>query len=333
MKRVLGLGCLFLLAAWPVQAGKDESIEGYAEWRRGSVLVVDGQRVRPAPDLKFKAHDEATSFASIPLGYEVKVKGERAPDGTLLAREVEAKANKPDALFEQDLRTAFDQAEADYRKRGNVYEEDEEGKITNIGRLEERGPRVDRVRQLASDLIPPYLNESDFRFYVVRNKEWNAFAAPNGSIYVYTGLLSDLDDDEVAIVLGHEIVHATHEHSRRGYKKQLIWMIPAFLIGAAAEDIESDTKRTAIQLGALLFAMAKSNGYGRAQEDQADRVGLRYAYEGGFDVHKGPGLWNHFAQKYGDTNKVVNFFLGDHSVSKDRARNLERELAVNYRDR
>ena len=46
-------------------------------------------------------------------------------------------------------------------------------------------------------------------------------------------------------------------------------------------------------LGALAF----SNGYSRNHEDQADRVGMRYAYEGGYDVSKGPRLWERFASR------------------------------------
>ena len=53
------------------------------------------------------------------------------------------------------------------------------------------------------------------RVYVIENDEWNAFAMGNYSIYVFTGLMDDLDDDELAIVLGHELAHATHEHTRR----------------------------------------------------------------------------------------------------------------------
>ena len=83
------------------------------------------------------------------------------------------------------------------------------------------GHEVDRVRWIVDSLLPDYLAPSDVRVYVIENKEWNAFAMGNYSIYVFSGLLDDLDDDEVAIVLGHELVHATHEHSRRQVKKDM----------------------------------------------------------------------------------------------------------------
>jgi predicted Zn-dependent protease len=44
------------------------------------------------------------------------------------------------------------------------------------------------------------------------------------------------------------------------------------------------------------------SGYSREYEDQADRVGLRYVYQAGFDPTKGPGLWGKFKEKYGELN-------------------------------
>ncbi len=314
----------------PVTAA-NEKHEGYAEFRRRDALIVDGQRVKAGVRTKFKGQAEAKGFASIPLGYEVKLLGIRLSDGTLLATEVEAKPNG-NAFMEADLVKAFDETEAQYRKGGRVTEQREGGQQVSLGELEESGSRVERVRSILRLVCPPYMRPEDFRVYVVENKEWNAMAAPNRSIYVFSGLLDAMDDDEVAIVLGHELVHATHEHSRRAYKRQILVTLGATAFAVAAESrIEDDWKRLGVQLGTMLVASALSSGYGRTHEDQADRVGLRYAWEGGYEVEKGPGLWDKFAKKYGGGNKAVNFFFSDHSVAKDRARNLRQEIAWNYR--
>jgi hypothetical protein len=319
-----------LLAAAPAAAQKAESHQGYAEYRRRDMLVVDGQRIKPGVRTTFKGQGSAASFDRIPLGYEVKVRGLRLGDGTLLASEIEAKPNGS-AFMEADLVKAFDETEGQYRKSGSVFEEGEGGRRVSLGELEESGPRVERVREIMRLLVPPYLRAEDFRVYVVRNKEWNAMAAPNRSIYVFSGLLDAMDDDELAVVLGHELAHATHEHSRRAFKKQIFVAIGATALGLVVDSkVEDDAKRVGLQLGTLLVASAISSGYGRDYEDQADRVGLRYAYEGGYAVEKGPGLWEKFAKKYGDTNKAVNFFFGNHSVARDRARNLRQEIAWNY---
>jgi Zn-dependent protease with chaperone function len=331
MRRALPLLALLAAVLTARPAAPEETLNGYAEYRRGAVLIVDGQRVRAGAGLRFRGEGQARGFDTIPLGYEMKVHGARAPDGAVVAREVEAKPNGL-GLFENDLRVSFDQAEQRYREARHFYSEGANGKRIDIGSLEESGPQVQRVRAITRDLCPPYLRSQDFRVYVVDNREWNAMAAPNRSIYVFSGLLSDMDDDEVAIVLGHELTHATHEHSRRAFKKQIIIMLSAAALAAAEQEIDDKGKRIGAQLATLLAASAISNGYGRGQEDQADRVGLRYAHEGGYDVRKGPKLWKRFAVKYGNPNKAVNFFFGDHSVAEARARNLERELAINYRE-
>jgi predicted Zn-dependent protease len=329
----------FLVAGWATHGvaaaaeakPKVVKLDGYAEWRQGDALVVDGQRVRFAAKGELKGKDDVRSFASIPLGWEVKVEGLRLIDGTVLARKVEAKPNGS-ALFEGELKSAMDDMEQQYRRQQRVYDEDENGRVTDdYGRLYEDGPMVDRVRAITARLVPGYLQSDDFRVYVVDNKEWNAMAAPNGAIWVFSGLLKDMDDDEVAIVLGHELGHATYEHSRKQFKKAMLIQLAALGVVVGAESIDSKWQRTAVQVATLLGVTAWQSGYGRRHEDQADRVGLRYAYEAGFDVGKGPQLWQRFAKKYGEPNKVVHFFLSDHSMAKVRAANLERELELNYR--
>jgi len=313
-----------LLAQDEPDKGRGEKVDGYAEWQVGECLIADAQRVCPAPTLKFNGEGEAKSFGSIPPGYEVKAKGKRQRDGTLLAHEVEAKPNGS-GMFEGEVRSVTDKAEAEARQSGRFGDAK-----SPVGKLFESGPQVERVRTIVDNLLPSYIDPDAVRVYVIENKEWNAFAMGNYSIYVFSGLLADMDDDEIAIVLGHELVHASHEHSRKQFKRDM-W-IQLLMIGAlgATSTIDSDTKQTIFGLVVLAGASAWKNGYGRGMEDQADRVGLRYAYEAGYDITKGPRLWKRFAKKYGEGNKLGNFFFSDHSQSAARATKLEKEIAFNY---
>src|SRR5262249_60846333 len=120
-----------------------------------------------------------------------------------------------------------------------------------------------------------------------------------------------------------------HGHTQRQCKKQM-WTQLAARGGAGVEEATSDAKnkRAVAQIVTVFAAGAWSNGYGRALEDQADRVGLRYAYEAGWDITKGPRLWNRFAKKYGESGKVANFFFGDPSVWSARAVDLRAPLAL-----
>jgi Zn-dependent protease with chaperone function len=308
---------------------KEEKADGYLEWRDGAILVADGQRIRLTAATKYKGKAEAKDPANIPLGYELKAKGLRDDLGVLVARELEAKPNGS-AMFEGEVREATDAAEQRSVQAGRFLES-EDPRGGGVGRLYTDGPEVERVRRIVNELSPPYLDPESFRVYVIDNKEWNAFAMGNYSIYVFSGLLKDMDDDEVAMVLGHEMVHATHEHTRRQFKKQMWIQLAALgLAGIEEATIENDKARAVAQLATLFAATAAGNGYGRDLEDQADRVGLRYAYEAGYDITKGPRLWNRFAKKYGESGKLANFFFSDHSLSSARAANLEKQIAFNY---
>jgi Zn-dependent protease with chaperone function len=243
---------------------------------------------------------------------------------------MEAKPNGT-GMIEGAVRSATDEAEKRAVEKGRFLE-GEGGKETSVGRLVTEGPQVDRVRGIVDSLLPPYMHPEDVRIYVIENKDWNAFAMGNYSIYVFTGLLADMDDDEVAIVLGHELVHATHEHSRRQMKRDMIVQLATLGLLGATSTIDDDKKQVVAGLAILAASSAYASGYGRGMEDQADRVGLRYAYEAGYDITKGPRLWNRFAKKYGEGSKAVNFFFGDHSLSAARATKLEKEIAFNYPD-
>jgi Zn-dependent protease with chaperone function len=322
---------LWLLGAAPLWAGSKtgpETVDGYAEWRKDKVLIVDGQAVRTSSSTHLKLPKGMVSADAIPLGYEVAAKGLRGADGVIVAKELEAKPNGI-SMFENEARTATNELEQKWLSHGRIYDD---GGIPVAGELFTEGRDVERVRRVVARLIPPYLTPDVFRIYVVESDDWNAFACANGMVVVYTQLLADMDDDELAIILGHELVHATHEHTRRECKKGFWTHLGLATLVAATSDMKDKTARDALRAVGVLATVALRNGYSREHEDQADRVGLRYAYEGGYDVTKAPAMWRRFARKYEEQGKVANFFFSDHSLSTARANNLEREIALNYPD-
>jgi Zn-dependent protease with chaperone function len=324
------VAAFFVFAASAAHSNGKLEVQGYAEYRLGSALVVDGQRVVADANTRVEG-GKGRGLSGIPLGYEVKVKGSRRKDGSILATKVEA---KPDgmAMFESDVISATNEIERMWVRAGAMYSEGPRGRRETVGEIVEDGPMVDRVRRIMARLTPPYVKTSDLRVRVVDTDEWNAAAMGNGAIWVYRGLLEDMSDDEIAIILGHELAHYTHEHSRRGAKKAM-WGQLAGLAGMiGAGSIDSRAGRDAATMGALLSVSAWQSGYSRDLEDQADRVGLRYAHQGGFDVSRGPELWKKFRKKYGEDSAMTNFLFGSHSRPSDRIRNIERELALNYRD-
>jgi hypothetical protein len=311
-------------------AHADLEVKGYAEYRLGPALVVDGQRILADEKTKIEA-GKGRTLGSIPLGYEVKVKGSRRGDGAILASRIEA---KPDgmAMFESDVLSATNEIERLWVREGAMYTEGPRGRKETVGKILEDGRDVERVRRIMGRLVPPYVKTSDLRVRVVDTEEWNAAAMGNGAIWVYRGLLEDLSDDELAIILGHELAHYTHEHSRRGAKSAMWGQLAGIAGMVGAGSIDNRAGRQAASVGALLSVSAWQSGYSRDLEDQADRVGLRYAHQGGFDVTQAPGLWKKFRKKYGEDNAASNFLFGSHSRPSDRIRNVEREIQVNYRN-
>jgi Zn-dependent protease with chaperone function len=304
-------------------------LDSYAEWRRDGDVVVDGQRVRATPKTKWKG--KYTSVAAVPIGDEVRVHGVRQPDGVVLATEIDVRPNGPNALFEADVLNGTNQLEAAWTERKLAFEPAANGNVKKIGEVADEGPEVDRVRGLVNKLAPPYVSRDNLRVYVIDNKEWNAMAMGNGAIWVFSGIMRDMPDDQLAIVVGHELAHYTHEHSRRQARRAIWTQLAGVAAVISAEALDNNAARASAQLGAALGLSALTAGYGRDLEDQADRVGLRYAHEAGYPVQGAPGVWQRFLEKYGQEDRVTNFFFSDHSLASARKRNLEREIANNYR--
>ena len=311
----------------PTVVGKPETVEGYLEWIKDNYIVVDGQRVRWTSETKMRL-GRIESLHSTPLGYEVTARVVRLSDGSFLAGEIGAKPNGI-ASFEREVVSRFDDLERLWVQEGMMFLSG--GKTRqNLGEVEEEGADAERVRRIMENLLPPYLSQTQIRVRVVNSDEWNASAMANGAIWVYRGLLKDASDDELAVVLGHELAHYTHEHSRREEKNNMWRQFAAAGAAGALGQMNSDATRESLVIGARLALNAWGSGYSRNLEDQADRVGLRYAYEAGFDVAAGPKLWSRMRAEYGEEDRVKNWFAGSHSRPSDRIKNLEREIALNY---
>jgi Zn-dependent protease with chaperone function len=323
--------CLLTLGAGLATASAGTtSIDGYLDFKKPTYLIVDGQRIGFDGKTKLKA-GSVKKPADIPLGYHIKAKGTRGKDGTIVASTLEATKNGSD-FMESEVLASTNQAEKQYVQAKKVADAGPDGKEQVVGALIESGPDVDRCRRIVDRLLPPYVDPKQVRVYVVDNKEWNAMAMANYSIYVFSGLMKDMDDDELAIVLGHELAHATNEHSRRQAKEGMIGGAAGQAVSMGAGMIKNPLGQAAAAQATSLGVTTFGNSFSRSYEDQADRVGLRYVYEAGYDYRKAPALWNRFAQKYGDQDKVTNFFFGNHSLSAERAKALQKEIDRNYRD-
>lgn len=314
----VALICLAAASSASAQ-GKQQTINGYAEYYKNGYLMVEGQRIAASHRTVFK---KVSGLAGVPLGFEVKVEGARQPDGTFLATQLEAKPNGI-AMFEAEALSSADAAENFCVSKGMLLEPGPGGELRSLGQIIGDGPSVERARNIMARLLPPYVRPDRIRVRLVENEDWNASVMPNGAVWVFTGLLRDMSDDELATVLGHELAHFTHEHTRRRMKQQMWINLAAAAAGGATQN---PTAQQLINTGLALWR----NGYSRENEDQSDRVGLRYAYEAGFDVEKGSRVWLRMLERYGQTDKLYNIINNSHSRPSERYANLYNEISMNY---
>lgn len=142
---------------------------------------------------------------------------------------------------------------------------------------------VDNVGQkLVAHLDEP---EFTFSFHIVDDTTPNAFALPGGYIYISRGLLALMNnEDELACVLAHEIIHVTERHSVQQMKRSILpslSQVPGNIVGSVISE----------DLGALINApIAISSGlfmasYSRGHETQSDELGVKLAVKAGYNPY------------------------------------------------
>lgn len=120
-----------------------------------------------------------------------------------------------------------------------------------------------------------------YEFVVLNNSTPNAWALPGGKIAVNRGLLVMLEDEaELAAVLGHEIVHAAARHSAAAMSQQQVLGAGLAVLGAATQDTAYGDL---VSLGGQLGGTAYIARYGRENELESDRYGMKYMAAAGYD--------------------------------------------------
>lgn len=166
-----------------------------------------------------------------------------------------------------------------------------------------------------------------YRFKVVRQNDVNAFAAPAGHIYLYTGtILEARNVSELAGVMAHEIGHAVKRHVARNFSRAIATNILR-QAGAVAAQVAAgaDAGRATATLGGVA-AMGYLNTFSREAEHEADAFALRLMHRTGYDPR---GLVGFFETLQGQERGSAPSFLSSHpatSVRIAKARELIEQL-------
>jgi predicted Zn-dependent protease len=186
-------------------------------------------------------------------------------------------------------------------------------------------PQLLRLRRIAQKIIPyalewnPRANDWKWEVNLLGSKQLNAFCMPGGKIAFYSGILDGLQltDDEVAMVMGHEIAHALREHARERMGKNAATGLGANILSQAFG--LGNLGAQAMGKGAQLLTLK----FGREDESEADLVGMELAARAGYNPRAGVSLWN----KMGAANKgAPPQWLSTHPSGPTRIADIERNL-------
>ncbi len=217
----------------------------------------------------------------------------------------------PAEQVEQAARQQYDQLKAEAAKQNALAPDNH--------------PQVIRLRAIANRLIPlsddwnPRAKNWKWEINLLGSKQINAFCMPGGKIAFFNGILSQLQlsDEEVSMVMGHEIAHALREHARVQMGKTMATR-GAIELGAAIFGL-GDVGRTVAGMGGQLLTLR----FGRADESEADLVGMELTARAGYDPKAGVSLW----EKMGEASKgAPPQFLSTHPSGPSRIRDIQANL-------
>lgn len=179
-----------------------------------------------------------------------------------------------------------------------------------------------------------------FTFFLLRDRQINAFATLGGYIGVNAGLVLAADnEDEVAAVVSHEIAHVTQEHvlraveaAQRDQVPVLLAMLGAIALAQGSSSNSADDAVMAAVVGAQGLMVQRQIDYTRSNEAEADRIGIRTLARSGYDPAAMAGFFEQLQSvvRSTDTRESTPDYLKTHPVTttriseaRDRARQIE----------
>ena len=212
----------------------------------------------------------------------------------------------------------------------------------------------DYLAKIGDRLLPDNVRAAGgpgYRFGVIRDPTLNAFAMPNGRVYIHTGLLAQVQNEaQLATILGHEMTHVSNRHAlsftRDAQTKQIIYTVAAIAasigVAAAAGSVAKNnpmggamigqTANAILGLGLQLATIAAINGYGRDLEREADAEGLARMVRAGYDPREAPKVFALLKDSSGDRGSLETFFFGSHPRLQERVETTEELIRTKYVD-
>lgn len=173
----------------------------------------------------------------------------------------------------------------------------------------------DLIARLSKN-IPP--QPFTFTPAVVASSSVNAFATPGGYVFAFSGLILAMDsEDELAAVMAHEIAHVTERHvAKRIEDSQVVSLLS--LAGMLAGVLLGGDAGSAAAVGGMAASQAAMLNYSRADENEADMMGMKYLIAAGYDPYGMPRAFEVLSRRQWLMGSSIPTYLSTHPDLKDR---------------
>lgn len=169
-----------------------------------------------------------------------------------------------------------------------------------------------------------------WEFKTIEKNEPNAFCLPGGKVAVYTGLMPIARNETgLAVVLGHEVGHALARHGAERMSDQIVAAVGVTAAAVVLSSTASGKSRTYMPLMMAALGAGATVGYllpmSRAQEAEADRIGLVLMAQAGYDPREAVALWERMKAASHGRNKPPEW-LSTHPADDTRIANIRAAL-------
>lgn len=190
---------------------------------------------------------------------------------------------------------------------------------------------VQRVGKRIAEVASKDMPNAQWEFVVFESKEANAFCLPGGKVGVYTGLLPITKDDAgLATVIGHETGHAVAHHGAERMSEQMVMQGGGQLLGSYMASSDPKVQTLAMAAYGLGAQVGRELPHSRAQESEADHIGVVYMARAGYEPKEAVIFWQRFMeynkQHGGSDTSFFAKFLRTHPVDEVRIKQLQQWL-------